>query len=409
MQKTIVMKVKYKYILGRKKTAPDCLELEVYVSRQQRVYLTTKYNIPAKYWDSQRQQVSGRFPNAIEINEYLLQCKLRLEKAELQALNKNKPFTTDLIKQVWSGKFVSNEMVISVFNNYLADDFRLGVINEHTYTTSQMSLLAFERFLRLKYNDNDIPISNVDEGVVNDYVLHLSRKLKSSSINTYISVLKKLFGYAKKNKLCEENVFDSYKARKVDKSDKRQALSYEDIAKLEKFAQQDLSENLQIIIDKFLFSCYTGLRISDNNSLCKSELLPHKYVDANGVEKTGYLLRKKTLKTGIIVNIPTWSIFEGKAERIIYKYMKAYPHIEKLFPRCHTLNEKLTTIQEALGISQHLTFHIARHTCATMLADKSGNPFVIKSILGHSTITMSMTYIHDNPNELISNIDKIKW
>jgi len=54
-------------------------------------------------------------------------------------------------------------------------------------------------------------------------------------------------------------------------------------------------------------------------------------------------------------------------------------------------------LAEMAGIDKHLTFHVARHTCASLLADISSNPFLIMEILGHADIQTSMGYIHASP------------
>lgn len=131
-----------------------------------------------------------------------------------------------------------------------------------------------------------------------------------------------------------------------------------------------------------MFSCYTGLRISD--------IIGLRSVDFYFSDGEAFM-RKTTKKTGAVVNIPIMRLFGGKPYDIVKKYMAN----EKVFGiNLSLVTRHMPNISEILG--KRVTFHTARHTCATMLAEKTGNPMLIKAVLGHSDISMSMKYIHES-------------
>lgn len=56
-----------------------------------------------------------------------------------------------------------------------------------------------------------------------------------------------------------------------------------------------------------------------------------------------------------------------------------------------------------------LRLHDLRHTFATRLIQGDANPFTVQRILGHSTITMTMRYVHpseDLMREAVANLDR---
>ena len=58
---------------------------------------------------------------------------------------------------------------------------------------------------------------------------------------------------------------------------------------------------------------------------------------------------------------------------------------------------------------QGLRLHDLRHTFATRLIQGDANPFTVQRILGHSTITMTMRYVHpseDLMREAVANLDR---
>ena len=50
-------------------------------------------------------------------------------------------------------------------------------------------------------------------------------------------------------------------------------------------------------------------------------------------------------------------------------------------------------------------FHDLRHTFATRLVQNGVDIYVVKELLGHKTITMTMRYAHHYPESLRSSID----
>ncbi|MDR1225512.1 MAG: tyrosine-type recombinase/integrase [Prevotellaceae bacterium] len=52
---------------------------------------------------------------------------------------------------------------------------------------------------------------------------------------------------------------------------------------------------------------------------------------------------------------------------------------------------------------------MARHTCGTMLADITANPYLIMDIMGHSSIKTSMIYIHSSSERVKKQLQNIAW
>jgi integrase len=52
---------------------------------------------------------------------------------------------------------------------------------------------------------------------------------------------------------------------------------------------------------------------------------------------------------------------------------------------------------------------MARHTCGTMLADISANPYLIMDIMGHADIKTSMIYIHRSSERVKKQLQSLQW
>jgi integrase len=144
----------------------------------------------------------------------------------------------------------------------------------------------------------------------------------------------------------EKNPYLKFK-RKRPRYHDRKYLTQEELAQIE--MREFPIPRLQFVKDMFLFSCYTGLAYSDI-----SELRPANIVEEHGREfiKTH---RIKTDERALVLLLT-------KAKEILKKYEGqrqgfCFPIVSN-----QKTNAYLKEIADLSGISQNLTFHMARHT-----------------------------------------------
>jgi integrase len=178
----------------------------------------------------------------------------------------------------------------------------------------------------------------------------------------------------------------------------RRALEAEQLSALEVL---EVPENLELIKDMFLFSCYTGLRYSDMISLKQKDIVR----SGEGVYLNIRELKTKKLKQ----NIPLHVLFGGKAVSIIDKYFNKYRDtVFQNFTDQH-INRCLKIIGMMLKLDFPLTFHCSRHTFGTMLAEKTQDPYLIKEMMNHSDLKTSMIYIHSSKKRIENTLKKVDW
>ena len=74
------------------------------------------------------------------------------------------------------------------------------------------------------------------------------------------------------------------------------------------------------------------------------------------------------------------------------------------------IDRELKFIARTAKISyKELTFHMARHTFSSLLVEKTSDPYLIKDLMEHSDIKMSMEYIHSSSRGRKDKLDKVKW
>lgn len=128
----------------------------------------------------------------------------------------------------------------------------------------------------------------------------------------------------------------------------------------------------------FLFSCFTGLRYSDMRKITWGDIQDGILV----------LVQQKTSEP---VRIPlSANALEFLPERT--KDMKDRDSIVPLPLTTFHADQKVTKLSEMAGIKKHVTFHCARHTCATLMLSYGADLFTVSKILGHTDIKTTQIY-----------------
>lgn len=123
----------------------------------------------------------------------------------------------------------------------------------------------------------------------------------------------------------------------------------------------------------FLYACYTGLRYSDVEKLRGAD-----------IDKERMKFRQK--KTGRIEHMHL------SKEALLYAGEVASD--ERVFdlPGYQTVNNVVKQWGIDAGLTKKITFHVARHTCATLLMTHGVDLYTVSKILGHTSIQTTEIY-----------------
>ena len=226
--------------------------------------------------------------------------------------------------------------------------------------------------------------------LMNDYVTYKKTKLTNGTVDNYLRCLKAAFNVA-----VEEGIMPTNPMLALDRSHlkgttyEREFLSVEEVKKL-----IDTPCRRPDIKGAFLFSCFCGLRISDVRSL------QWKHVVTAG----GKMYLKITqFKTRRPLSIPLsrqalrWMPERGNAEEDEY-----------IFP---PLSKNMTVLDDwakEAGINKHVTFHVSRHTFATMELTIGADIYTTSKLLGHTSVATTQIYakvINSKKEEAVSLLD----
>lgn len=147
----------------------------------------------------------------------------------------------------------------------------------------------------------------------------------------------------------------------------------------------------------FLFSCFTGLRFSDVKALSWGKI--DDSMIGTTIQKT-----KKPIYIPISNNARRWLPERGSAgsDGIVFADC----------PNKNTICRCIDKWAKAAGIDKHVTFHVARHTFATLSLEYGADLYTISKLLGHQRVTTTQIYakVIDKKKEeavnLIPDLDK---
>ena len=344
-------KIRYRLVYNRKKQlnkqGTALVQVEASLN-QRKVYFKTNVYLRPEHWDKRTAQVCNH-PQATELNAMLFEFIIHLQGIELGFWKRGISPTLSLLKDAMKKNRPVNVTFPVFARNYLTtitvlQEFRPGVdFKDITYTF----LKDFEAYLREKGNG------------VNTVAKHLRqlRTLVNEAINQ---------GYIH----ADDYPFRKFKIKQ--EKGEHEFLTPDELRKLENLEVNN--KRLRHVLDAFLFCCYTGLRFSDFCQLNYSN-----FAKINGKK----WLHFKSIKTGIELRLPLHLLFEGKALAILDRY--EITEFADLGSNSET-NKALAVITGMARIKKHVTYHTARHTCATLLVHQGVPITTVQKLLGHTSV-----------------------
>ena len=131
----------------------------------------------------------------------------------------------------------------------------------------------------------------------------------------------------------------------------------------------------------FLFACFTGLRLSDIRAFTWNKVLE----TPDGFTR---YIRIRMLKTQQFVNVP----LSKDALGFLRETEDADEPVFRLSSAVSVIESRLSEWAENAGIEKHVTFHVSRHTFATMMLTVGVDIYTVSNLLGHKNVATTQIY-----------------
>lgn len=166
----------------------------------------------------------------------------------------------------------------------------------------------------------------------------------------------------------------------------RLGLSQEEVDKLDKYYESaDCKPHHRKLLRYFLFSCYTGLRISDISAITWNNVHDNLLI---------FIPQKTRYKQ----NTTTVPLLE-KEKKYLPEFKPGNQPIFETFAD-QVSNRYLKEIATHVGIRKKVTYHTSRHTFGSLFAE-GGDIVALQKMMGHSDIKTTMGYVHTSVKSLV--------
>ena len=116
-------------------------------------------------------------------------------------------------------------------------------------------------------------------------------------------------------------------------------------------------------------------------------------------------LHFKSIKTGIELRLPLHLLFEGRALSILDKYdITEFANLGSN----SEVNKSLSVIIGMTRIKKHITYHAARHTCATLLIHQGVPITTVQRLLGHTSVKTTEIYSEILSSTIVRDLKAVK-
>jgi site-specific recombinase XerD len=277
------------------------------------------------------------------------------------------------------------------------------VRNEYNFEVGKQKKSFTEYFKRLaikknrKYNDNwrsavkhfekyagDVKFHHIDRSFCEKFLNYLpTQHLKPISANNLFCKLISTLHLAVQEGIIIRNPASGLKLK--EEESEREFLTVEEVKLMHDTPIHPKHEGLR---RAFLFSCFTGLRLVDIEKLDYSQIKDGK-------------LKYRQSKTGSFEYL--------KISKQAHEYIdrtKTAGSVFNLGSRT-TLKYWLQFWANAAGLKKHLTYHMARHTAATMMLSSGIDIYTCSKLLGHKNVRTTQIYARILDKQKEEAVDKL--
>lgn len=256
----------------------------------------------------------------------------------------------------------------------------------------------------LSYHGKDTKLQDIDEEFCIGFIRFI-KKAKKANGELYAQAttaqIQKVFStvlnYAvNKGYWLKFNPMGRLKSEKIKTPDStREYLTEEEVKALAKTPCKK-----EYVKRAFLFSCFTGLRCSDLQNLKWENVI------TDGENK---MITFKVIKTGKVLSIP----LNKNAIMFMGEQGNAKPS-DKIFSfpvSQNYWNEIVKGWAKSANINKKVTFHIARHTFATLTITRINDIYTVSKLLGHSNVQVTQIYakvVEKKKQEAVNALDNVE-
>lgn len=359
--------------------------LQAYIDRQ-RATVALGFCIKDEQWNAKTQQVKNH-PNAKEFNTELAVAIQRAHSIASQARLEERLLTPDTFKSAYKDPSEKMDVIKFMRSELLLKSVNKNTVKRHTTVINKLNDY---RVANKKKLGPFLSFQHLTPELIQAYKQHLLTTNKITTVNKDLATIKEYLTVALKKGIKFKDPFQVTKIKHFKST--RLALSQKEVDRLEVYYfKEDCPRNHKHLLQYFLFSCYTGLRISDIRTLTWNDIHDGVIVrqlvkgEENNPKLTTIPIAKPAFKFLPTFQKGQYKVFSPFAEQYSNRMLKDICALDEV------------------NIKKKVTYHSSRHTFGSLFAI-GGDVTALKDIMGHGSITTTMGYVHKNPEDLINAV-----
>jgi site-specific recombinase XerD len=266
----------------------------------------------------------------------------------------------------------------------LTDKREMSGLNFNHWDSTYKQLIKFTDKEKCKPT-----FAQINKEWLEDFKMFLLKNLSQNSAASYFNILRHAIHEAKRDKLIFDDPLHNVHTPKTIESQR----DYLTLEELEKLAVTDCKDELYKRV--FLFGCLTGLRISD--------MIKLKWSEIKHSNEMGYHIvytQKKTKNNEVLQINEQARAFLGDEKLSDEVVFQGLTYSDRN-------NRMLKHWALDAGVRKNVTFHIARHTFATLQLTHGTDIYVLSKLLGHKKVSTTQIYgkiIDDTKRKAVDNL-----
>jgi len=357
-----------------KKDGSSPLYLQIFLNGK-RKRINLDIYVPKQAFDPEKMRVRKSFLGSKDLNLVIEKTLAMVNNIEVYHRLTNSYLTVEIIAKELKNPASRLDLLAFMEEQIELDRKHLS---ESTINSANNVLNKIRTFR------NPILFKDLSVEFIKDLLAFLMKE-HGNSENTLFNVTKYLRKYVKRADKMGITIpieYNDIPHRKV--KSEIEFLTKEEVNKLwEFYKNQFVPEIYKIVLAKFIFSLFTGLRISDIMELNETNFVDDYLVKF--ISRKSKKLQKIKLNESAKIILKEGFLFRGDITT-------------------QAINRKLKEIAEMCEIPKKIHFHMARHSFATNFLKLGGRIEVLQQLLAHSSIRDTMNYIHVVQEDLNSEI-----
>ena len=362
------------------------------------VQFSLKCEINLAEWNPKAGKAIGKSASAVNLNSLLDGFRANITQHYRDISDRDASVTAEKVRNAFLGLQTREDSLLDLFDHHI-ENLRVQIgkdVSKDTYMKYLRTRNRLQDFMKYKYNISDINLKEINHSFLCDFEVYIKtmHSCGQNSTAKFMQRLKSIILIAKSNGWIKVDPFLSYKLH-FEKSE-REYLTEPELEAIMK--KKFPIKRLETVRDIFVFSCFTGLAYVDVFNLRENNI-------RTTFDESLWIIGKR-IKTGVSYRVPLLDV----PMQIIDKYKEALPN-DEILPMISNqkMNSYLKEIAAVCGVDKNLSFHLARHTAATVvfLANNVSIENVAK-MLGHSSTKMTQHYAKVLDSSILRDMQQVE-